>query len=333
MTTEEAILALQQQVATLQAAAAAASAASTAQVTPLPYFLKAPKVAPFSGERGVDGQDVEVWAFGADNFFNLSPPTSDQQRIAYAVTRLEKTALQWWLYQTQLAARGGPALPTTWRQWVAALITRFQPINAERVARDRLSSITQTGSVGAYAAAFQKLLMRVTDLPDTQVLHFFLHGLQPAVKRQLLFNPPTSLSAAINDAERAASVLAITQPHSGNTGRFAAAPGRSGPTPMEIGAAYDEEDDACLEDGDLVAALRTPPPRRSASAAKESFSSSAGSPATKLTAEQRRYCMEHGLCLRCRKSGHLAATCPTYTASGPKGGRPPRAGAAALEQL
>lgn len=309
------------QVAALSAATAPAAATSSP--------LKAPKMACFSGEHSVDGQDVEVWAFSADNFFNLAGATNDGQRIAYAVARLEKTALQWWQYQVLAAARGGAPLPTTWQQFVAALIARFQPINAERAARDRLMSITQSGSVAAYASTFQKLLMRVTDLPAAQVLHFFVHGLQPAVKRELLFRPPPDLATAIIDAERVASVLAQTQPRAGNTGCLLAAPARSGPTPMELGAALDE--DAEFDPfTDELAAVRAPPPRRPASTGR---SSAAGTPLSKLTPEQRRHCMANNLCLRCRKPGHRAADCiGNNQGANPKGGRPPRAGVTMLEQ-
>jgi hypothetical protein len=32
----------------------------------------------------------------------------------------------------------------------------------------------------------------------------------------------------------------------------------------------------------------------------------------KLTKEERDRCMREGLCLRCRKKGHMARNCPTF---------------------
>ena len=33
----------------------------------------------------------------------------------------------------------------------------------------------------------------------------------------------------------------------------------------------------------------------------------------KLTPEEREQCAKKGLCFRCRKSGHMASTCPTFS--------------------
>ena len=32
----------------------------------------------------------------------------------------------------------------------------------------------------------------------------------------------------------------------------------------------------------------------------------------KLTKKKREWCMKEGLCLRCRKKGHMARNCPTF---------------------
>ena len=34
---------------------------------------------------------------------------------------------------------------------------------------------------------------------------------------------------------------------------------------------------------------------------------------TRLTSEERKRCIEKGLCFRCRKPGHLSGTCPTFS--------------------
>ena len=33
----------------------------------------------------------------------------------------------------------------------------------------------------------------------------------------------------------------------------------------------------------------------------------------KLTPEEREQCAKRGLCFRCRKTGHMASTCPTFS--------------------
>ena len=36
---------------------------------------------------------------------------------------------------------------------------------------------------------------------------------------------------------------------------------------------------------------------------------------TRLTPEERKRCIEKGLCFRCRKPGHLSGVCPTFSSS------------------
>ena len=37
----------------------------------------------------------------------------------------------------------------------------------------------------------------------------------------------------------------------------------------------------------------------------------------KLSKEEREHCMKKGLCLRCRKKGHVARNCPTFSQGKP----------------
>ena len=36
---------------------------------------------------------------------------------------------------------------------------------------------------------------------------------------------------------------------------------------------------------------------------------------TKLTPDERKKCIEKGLCFRCRKAGHLSSACPSFPSS------------------
>lgn len=275
-----------------------------------------------------------MWLFGLEQFFAASGLHADAARIAFAAASLDRTALQWWHLISVVAARpGGAAVPTTWSQFSAALIARFQAINVERAARDRLHDLRQTGGVAAYAAAFQQVLLRVPDLTDAAAKHQFIHGLKPTVQRELLFRDPASLTDALAMAERVDSVVYRTQPPPGPR-RPAAAGADGGPTAMDLGQLEDyaeaqEEwtDDAEPEEevaavGPARPAGRGPPPagRGPPSAARAPY----------LDPEERRRCLESQLCFKCKRPGHRSGQCPASrpNSAHPNGRRPLQAGAA-----
>lgn len=285
--------------------------------------LKPSKPAKFRGDRD-DAQMVESWLYSLDRQFIACNTNTDAGRIAYATAMLEKNALDWWMYTERQSAAGGPAAPSTWASFCAALIQRFRPINDERVARDKLLSLRQTGSVAQFATAFQTLLLKVPDISDAERLHRFIAGLKPTIKTQLLISNPKTLEEALEMAER---IDHITYSVSGRV----AAPvfNRNGPTPMELGALADDEgyggdeeyhdqphaEDEVLELKEQLAALQEQlnamwqqdkVKRPSASAAAPPRRPSRPSD---LTPEQRQRCIDERLCFKCFGAGHSARGC------------------------
>lgn len=302
---------------------------------------KPSKPSKFAGDRG-DHTDVETWLFSVETFFAASNLHQDGARIAFAATCLEKTALAWFQYVTHAAAAGAIPAITTWAMFSMALTSRFQPINATRVARDKLLTLSQTGSVAEYAARFQQLLLKVQDLSAEECKHRFVHGLKPSVRRELLFREPTTLADAISTAERVDSVLYQT------TSSFASRPprpifagrtnGGGGPQPMELGA-LDEDSfpdehswEESYEQSDVetpdeeFAAMRLKPRQSSARTTRTAPTNKPNVPLQRLTPEQRAECDAKGLCYRCRKEGHSSRDCPRNTFDPPNGPRPGRAG-------
>lgn len=313
-----------QQIAALQTQVTVLTNAGTAAPAVAPSSsMRVPKLSKFRGDKD-DASDVESWLYVAEKAFIANNVARDADRISHATALLEKHALAWWRYQEEQVRIGGPALPNTWAAFVAALTKRFKPLNDARIARDRLLTLAQTGSVSQYAALMQQLLIKCPDVSLEERRHRFINGLKPVIRKELLLREPADLDTAMEMAQRLDGI------HYQFSSRLPAAAGQSGPTPMEIGATYDEdENDDC--EAENLAAVRTPPPRRQPAGTRPTASAPAKT-LNKLTPAERRQCMERGVCFRCRQPGHLALDCPKNNTAHPNGGRPPRAGVATLGQ-
>jgi hypothetical protein len=110
-----------------------------------------------------------------------APLASEQARIAFAVSYLGPVPLQWW--------DANPAHQTvqTWDEFVKLLRARFRPVHAAKQARTELFKIKQapSQSAGAYAAAFQELLVSLPDMHVDDAVFLFVRGLSPALKRRV----------------------------------------------------------------------------------------------------------------------------------------------------
>ncbi|GKD31965.1 hypothetical protein Tco_1242743 [Tanacetum coccineum] len=61
-----------------------------------------------------------------------------------------------------------------------------------------LSKLLQTGMVAQYQSEFEKLMNRVTDIPENLLISFYVSGLKPNLQRELLVAKPTSLGDAFS---------------------------------------------------------------------------------------------------------------------------------------
>jgi len=178
----------QQQQQQLHAQLASAQAAASAQAVATPIapvvsksFVKPRPPSTFVAADRVG--ELDQWeremryqfaAYGA-------PLASEQARIAFAVSYLGPVPLQWW--------DANPAHQTahTWDEFVKLLRARFRPVHAAKQARTELFKIKQTPSqsAGAYAAAFQELLVSLPDMHVDDVVFLFIRGLSPSLKRRV----------------------------------------------------------------------------------------------------------------------------------------------------
>ncbi|MDR3736560.1 MAG: hypothetical protein P4L10_13635, partial [Acidobacteriaceae bacterium] len=130
---------------------------------------------------------------------------SEEARISFAVSYLGAVPLQWW------GADPSHRQVQTWAEFVDLLGARFRPVQAAKQARTELFKIKQSASqsAGAYASAFQQLLVSLPDMHVDDQVFLFVRGLLPSLKRRVGDKDFATLSAAINAAVQSEGLYGV----------------------------------------------------------------------------------------------------------------------------
>ncbi|GKF99576.1 ty3-gypsy retrotransposon protein, partial [Tanacetum coccineum] len=83
-------------------------------------------------------------------------------------------------------------LITTWARFEESMKNRFRPSKYEDP-KGALLKLLQLGTVEDYQREFEKLMNRVTDIPDSLLISFYIYGLKLHLQRELLVSKPTTL--------------------------------------------------------------------------------------------------------------------------------------------
>ena len=208
---------------------------------------------------------VTSWATHMDNYLrNMDPP----EALPIAVSCLEDGAHEWWIVFKE--SQEGKQI-TDWNGLRSSIISRFDTLNKEKVARDKLAKWRQVKDVVKFNQDFQKILLDIPDIAMKEQVDRYTRGLKPYIWRELCTNDYSNLADAMKDAERVESAhRRAGPPPKSRQDQKSNSNGGNKPTPMDIGNIQ----------------------------------------ITKLTKEERNRCFKEGLCLRCREKGHMAKNCP-----------------------
>jgi len=275
-----------------------------------------PKIRQPSSYAGAMGAQVDDWIGEMEqqfNYYGVMFP-SDAARISYATSYFTGSAMHWW---EQQADRGTAALGT-WELFKARLFSRYRPVQATQIARQKLSKLRmRTGqhTVNGYVNAFQNVITPIKDMSTADLVFNFVNGLSPAIQQRVYERNPATLKDAI---EMAVSIEAL-----GNFGRpsFSPAAGSgssSGSVPMDVsninsiesflGEDMVESDPmsvvlAKMQELDLkLNAVMTKP-----AAAKTNYQKKL---VPGLSREEVHKLMAEGKCFICKKPGHMKNECP-----------------------
>ncbi|KAK4265564.1 hypothetical protein QN277_026598 [Acacia crassicarpa] len=135
-----------------------------------------------------DGNDPRGWIFKATQFFNFHQ-TPPPQHLQIASFHMDGPALTWY----QWTFHNNPF--HTWDVFTQSLENRFgdSPYTSHMGA---LAKLTQTSTVSIYVTEYEALANRTTDLPTPFLLHNFVSGLQPHIRREVQALRPTTIIEA-----------------------------------------------------------------------------------------------------------------------------------------
>jgi hypothetical protein len=289
---------IQQQVA--QATADLHNQLHRLQHAPPPASVATPKPARPKLYSGARGEDPAPWIFQFEQYASLARVSNEQYTIL-AGTYLEKTAATWW--QGIVTERNLLSQPLpTWDVFKTLLVANFQPINAAKVARDRLAELRQIGSVDKYNADFRRLILEAGNVSPTEQLDRYVRGLKPKVRMEVELSSPVDLTNAMTQAQRVDNITWSLRSYDHPRGSYSTAPQHA---PMELGAL--QHTSSCDNPSIDLNATRTSsnrqvsPQRYAPSVSKEEFDR----------------CRRLGLCLRCKKTGHTARFCLEKSSDNP----------------
>jgi hypothetical protein len=269
--------------------------------------MKAAKPSMYGGDMG---SDVEAWLFQVLQFAYITGIAEDD-RAKWAATYLTGKAATWWRGLVMQQANGDIDA-ITWNQFYKGLVSMFKPVNAKKIARDKLAALRQTHSVVKYNYEITQLFLEIGDVHESEKLDRYVRGLKDKVRMEVELAEPTTLAQAMAKAQRVDGITYHSRtmnnmdPTSNNTYRTSV--GDS--VPMDLGMVHGNED--ADSNSELVNAIGDRSYQQGSGSMRNNnsrYGNRRFSPQQRVSQEVFKYCQEHRLCLRCKEPGHIARSC------------------------
>ena len=190
----------------------------------------------------------------------------------------------------------------TWNQFYKGLVSMFKPVNAKKIARDKLAALKQTHSVAKYNYNISQLFLEIGDIHESEKLDRYVRGLKDKIRLEVELAEPTTLTQAMAKAQRVDGITyhsRMTQDMgSAYHNKYTASVNDSNAIDLSM---VDEETQHSEEELNAVANRNNGQGNRIASRATPNR--------LPISREVFKYCQEHRLCLRCKEPGHIARVC------------------------
>ena len=150
----------------------------------------------------------DTWLFLVQNYLRACNfAVNSAQAVYFAASLFRDNAAVWWQYMDQAIAGGSVPPIDSWEAFHKALLVEFQPQDLQRSARDKLENLKQQGPVVEYIRRVRELALQIQTMSSADLLHKFVRGLKPAVRKEVELKDPKSWDEAVRMAERTDAVL------------------------------------------------------------------------------------------------------------------------------
>lgn len=246
----------------------------------LAQVLKPQRPAPYAGE--IDADACNNFIDNQKEYFTVVD-LSLSEWVQYTALNLVSDAKSWW-------RSSGLTITTPWAQFEEDFLTFHTPPNAVAAAREALESLKQgKRSVAIYTHEFRRLLRRVPTLDKGTALHWFVKGLESDTSKEVKLRQCATLDDAIATATLIHSILYPNGP--------VAAPKQTS-SDMDLDNLHVAINNLSAQVNYLSQGRNRP--------------SNAPRP-PKLTPAEKAHLIANKGCFRCRKIGHMASNCRTFT--------------------
>lgn len=289
--------------------------------------VKVPVLPTFKGEVGFA---IDTWRRRLEKqfeFYGSLAFANEEARIRYAVMHLEGSAMDWW----DKILQSDKDKIVTWDLFVEALNSRFRPMQASHVARLKLATLKQTGSVAAYVNAFQRELTPITDMGTADQIFFFRQGLKSYIAQRVLEKSPKTLHEAMDIAILTDAIVSkngtgvashFYQSRNGASSSSQRNTTASSSDHMDLSVInqddsikpptfHEEESSPSSGSADMIREynrMKIELKKFQTEAAISALGSSSSS-RVQVSKEEYAHCWQNRLCLNCKKPNHIAKDC------------------------
>ena len=152
--------------------------------------------------RKFDGKDPATWILQMEQFFDLNN-VQNTQKVRMATLYLEPNQFVWyqWLCSRKQVI--------TWAIFTEELVAHYEDTKSNTFF-SQLISLKQKGSIMEHIEEFQKLNIRVKDIPKEHIIDVFIRSLKDKIQHDVRLWEPDSLEKAFRLARKMESKIMAT---------------------------------------------------------------------------------------------------------------------------
>ena len=176
--------------------------------------------------RKFDGKEPATWILQMEQFFDLNN-VQNTQKVRMATLYLEPNQFVWyqWLCSRKQII--------TWAIFTEELTTHYKDTKSNTFF-SQLISLKQKGSIMEHIEEFQKLNIRVKDIPEEHRIDVFIGSLKDNIQHDVRLWEPDSLEKAFRLARKMESKIMATRKHTTHNYKDGSVVAPSLPQPIRL---------------------------------------------------------------------------------------------------